>query len=60
MTAEYTASVEGCVVTARYGSRRVPKMRDDINTLERLIRQEGTSEIQDAWDAVVQHWTPPA
>lgn len=42
-------------MTDRYGNRRVPKMREQINRLERAIRAEGTPAVQDAWDDVVQH-----
>jgi hypothetical protein len=42
-------------MTERYGNRRVVKMFNQINTLRKLIRSEGTPSIQEAWDKVEEH-----
>lgn len=42
-------------MTQRYGNRKVTKMYAQINALRKVIRSEGTPEIQDAWDAVEEH-----
>ena len=42
-------------VSRWYGTRNVPKMIREVETLRAAIRAEGTPAIQDAWDKVEQH-----
>ena len=42
-------------MTAKYGSRNVPKMIRQIEDLRQVIRSEGTPAIQNAWDKVEEH-----
>ena len=42
-------------MTDRYGNRNIIKMFNQINTLRKAIRSEGTPAIQEAWDKVEEH-----
>lgn len=37
-----------------YGRRRVPRMIQKVNRLREVIRNQGTPDIQSAWDDVEQ------
>lgn len=39
-------------MTERYGQTRISKIYAAFNELRRVIRKEGTPDIQDAWDRV--------
>lgn len=39
----------------KWGQRNVAKMIRQVEALRRVIREQGTPEIQDAWDKVEEH-----
>lgn len=42
-------------MTLRYGNRKVTKMYAQINAHRKVVREQGTQDIQDTWDTIEEH-----